>query len=433
MMIARLLSILISTLLLAACSIPIRRNMPIVAITATPQHKLLLISIDGLRADALEHGQAPQLARLAADGVRARWMTPSYPALTFPNHYTLVTGLRPDHHGIVHNTMEDPLLGTFEPERHEAISDGRWWGGEPIWVSAEHAGIRSATFFWPGSEASIAGTRPSRWHVYNKRIPLDTRVNQVLRWFNERGPDAPRLVILHFEQVDTAGQGFGPDSPQYAAAVHTIDTVIGRLIDSLRHHGRLADTDVIVVSDHGIAPVPGDHAVPLERIVRVSDVHVVSDGQVLGITPLPGHESQIEAMLLGAHATYDCWRKQAVPAHWHYGTHPRIPTILCQMHEGWDALPAAQIIKRNPLQMRGSSGFDPTLPSMHAVFLAHGPSFIPGTLLNPISNVDVYPLLARLLGIPAAPNDGDPRALLPALRSDNAATGYTYSKRDAQH
>ncbi|HHW4681016.1 MAG TPA: alkaline phosphatase family protein, partial [Xylella taiwanensis] len=153
MMIARPLSILISTLLLAACSIPIHRNMPIVAITATPQHKLLLISIDGLRADALEHGQAPQLTRLAADGVRARWMTPSYPALTFPNHYTLVTGLRPDHHGIVHNTIEDPLLGTFEPERHEAISDGRWWGGEPIWVRAEHAGIRSATFFWPGSEA----------------------------------------------------------------------------------------------------------------------------------------------------------------------------------------------------------------------------------------------------------------------------------------
>ncbi|HHW4683386.1 MAG TPA: alkaline phosphatase family protein, partial [Xylella sp.] len=290
MMIARQLSILMSILLLAACSIPIRYNMQSVALTAPQQRKLLLISIDGLRADALEHGQAPQLARLATDGVRARWMTPSYPALTFPNHYTLVTGLRPDHHGIVHNTMEDPLLGTFGPERHSAISDKRWWGGEPIWVSAEHAGIRSAIFFWPGSEAPIAGTRPNRWYVYNKPIPPNAQVNQVLRWFNERGTDAPRLVILQFQQVDIAGRDFGPDSPQYAAAVHAIDAAIGRLIDGMRRQGKLTDTDMIVVSDHGIAAVPGDHAIPLERIVQISDVHVVSDGQVIEITPLPGHE-----------------------------------------------------------------------------------------------------------------------------------------------
>ncbi len=141
MMIARTLSIFIGTLLLATCSIPTRLNIPTIAITDHPKYKLLLILIDGLRADALEHGQAPQLARLASDGVHARWMTPSYPALTLPNAYTLITGLRPDHHGIVHNTMEDPLLGAFESERQEAISNGRWWGGEPIWVSAEHAGI----------------------------------------------------------------------------------------------------------------------------------------------------------------------------------------------------------------------------------------------------------------------------------------------------
>lgn len=433
MMIARTLSIFIGTLLLATCSIPTRLNIPTIAITDHPKYKLLLILIDGLRADALEHGQAPQLARLASDGVHARWMTPSYPALTLPNAYTLITGLRPDHHGIVHNTMEDPLLGASESERQEAISNGRWWGGEPIWVSAEHAGIRSATFLWPGSEASIAGTRPSRWYAYNKHISADTQITQALRWLNERGPDAPRLVILRFEQVNTAGDNFGPDSPQYAAAVNMIDSAIGRLIDSLRQHGKLTDTDVIVVSDQGIAPIPGDHAVPLERIVQLSDVHVVSDGQVLGITPLPGHESKVEAMVLGAHATYDCWRKQALPTHWHYGTHPRIPNIVCQMHEGWNALSAAQITKRNPLQMGGSSGFDPMLPSMRAVFLANGPSFMPNLLLNPINNVDIYPLLARLLGIAMAPNDGNPRALLQALRTSNTANGYTYSKRNALH
>src|SRR5688572_9445904 len=128
---------------------------------------VLLVSLDGFRADYLDRGHTPNLARLAREGVHARWMVPSYPSLTFPNHYTLVTGLRPDRHGIVHNTMADPVLGTFNLSAREAVGDGRWWGGEPIWITAQRAGVPTATLFWPGSEAAIDGVRPTRWRPYD--------------------------------------------------------------------------------------------------------------------------------------------------------------------------------------------------------------------------------------------------------------------------
>ncbi|MGI8560246.1 MAG: ectonucleotide pyrophosphatase/phosphodiesterase, partial [Luteimonas sp.] len=124
---------------------------------------VLLVSLDGFRAGDLDRGLTPVLSRLATDGVRAEWLTPSYPSLTFPNHYTMVTGLRPDRHGIIHNTMRDDGLGTFKLSNREAVGDGRWWQGEPIWVAAERAGLRTATLFWPGSEAAVGGIRPTRW------------------------------------------------------------------------------------------------------------------------------------------------------------------------------------------------------------------------------------------------------------------------------
>ncbi|MGH8086846.1 MAG: ectonucleotide pyrophosphatase/phosphodiesterase, partial [Stenotrophomonas sp.] len=172
--------------------------------------KLLLVSIDGLRADALDRGITPNLSRIAHEGVRARWMTPSYPSLTFPNHYTIVTGLRPNHHGIIHNSMQEESLGRFQLNLRDAVTDSRWWGGEPIWVSAEKAGVHSATWSWPGSEAAIQGVRPSQWRIYDEAVALSDRVDTVLDWVGQTDADAPRLVTLYMEQVDKAGHHFGP-------------------------------------------------------------------------------------------------------------------------------------------------------------------------------------------------------------------------------
>ncbi|PPV07165.1 phosphodiesterase-nucleotide pyrophosphatase [Xanthomonas bromi] len=412
--------------LLAACSSqPYLRSVPtplppaaaaaasVSNASANAPHTLLLISIDGLRADMLDRGITPTLSQLARAGVRARWMTPSYPSLTFPNHYTLVTGLRPDHHGIVHNSMRDPTLGGFWLSKPDAVGDARWWGGEPVWVGVEKTGQHAATWSWPGSEAAIKGVRPSQWRHYEKGVSLDMRVGAVRNWLKTDGAQRNRLVTLYFEHVDEAGHDHGPESREYADAVHTVDAAIGRLLDGMQRDGTRARTNIIVVSDHGMAEVAPGHAISVEDIAPPQIATAITDGQVIGFEPMLGKQTAADASLLGKHPQYDCWRKAELPARWHYGSHPRIPPIVCQMHEGWDALLPDKLAKR---ARQGSHGFDPGLPSMRAVFLAQGPDLAQGRTLPDFDNVDVYPLMTRLLGIPAAPNDGNPATLLPALR-----------------
>ncbi|NUO75794.1 MAG: alkaline phosphatase family protein [Lysobacter sp.] len=397
-------------LVLTACA----TRAPDPAAPADPA-PVLLISIDGYRNDYFERGTSPNLARIARDGVRAAWMNPSYPSLTFPNHYSIVTGLRPDHHGIVHNSMWEDGLGDFRVADRKAVGDMRWWGGEPIWVGAEKAGLRSATLFWPGSEAPVQGLRPTRWRLFDEKVSADARVDEVLGWLGEPAATRPRVITLYFDALDKAGHEHGPDSAEAAQAIAGIDAAIGRLLDGLAARDQLERVNLIVVSDHGMATVAAGHAIAVEDMVSMEEATVVSIGQSIGIAPKPGFEAAVEKKLLGRHAQYDCWRKGELPQRWHYGRHPRVPPIVCQMHEGWDAIQRSSLAKR-PNADRGSHGYDPALPSMRAIFFARGPAFRRGARIDAFDNVDVYPLLARLVGIEPARNDGDIAPLLPALR-----------------
>lgn len=403
-------------LFLAACSTTLPRSSVSAAPASVEPAPLVLISIDALRADYLGKGDTPNLDRLADDGVRAEWMNPSYPALTFPNHFTLVTGLRPDHHGVVHNTMRENGLGDFRVADLGAVGDGRWWQAEPIWVSAEKAHLSTAIWAWPGSAAEIDGVRPARWKPYDESVSAAQRADEVAAWLEEPAATRPRFAALYLEMVDDAGHDYGPDAPQTRAAVHEVDTAIGRLLDALAGKGLLDRINLLVVSDHGMATVAPGHVVAVEDMVPMADAAVISVGQSIGIAPREGRTQAAEQRLLGRHRHYQCWRKQDLPPRWHYGSNPRVQPIICQMDEGWDALPAATIAKRAPGVTRGSHGYDPSLPSMRAAFIAHGPAFRKGLVIPAFDNVDVYPLMTRLLDIPARPNDGDIAPLLPALR-----------------
>lgn len=381
-----------------------------------PATSLLLISIDGLRPTDIDAAQMPALDALGNAYVRADGMRPSYPSLTFPNHYTLVTGLRPDHHGIVNNTMTDPALGNFRLSNREAVSDGRWWqGGVPVWVSVTRAGQRAATMFWPGSEAEIHGLRPWQWRPYDENVTGSQRVAQVLAWLAQPASARPRFVTLYFDEVDHASHSHGPDSAEARAARQQVDGELRQLFDGLRRQQLWASTNLVIVSDHGFASVPADHVVAMDRIVPRELAEAVTAGQVLGFRPQPGKTEEAEKRLLGQHDHYACWRKQALPPAWHYGSNPRIPPIVCQMDDGWDARWASRSGAPNAAT-RGSHGFDPLLPSMRASFIAAGPAFARGVRLPVFDNVDVYPLLMRLLELPAEPNDGEITPLLPALR-----------------
>ena len=295
---------------------------------------VLLVSLDAFRADYLERGLTPNLSRMVREGVRAEWMTPSYPSLTFPNHYTIVTGLFADHHGIVHNTMRDPKLGAFSLSNREAVANGAWWGGVPVWVSAERAGLPTATYFWPGSEAEILGVRPTRTTVYDDNVPVNDRIDTVLGWLSEDAATRPRFVTLYIETLDDAGHGYGPDSVEVRTALRTVDDAMGRLLDGLAARSLLDAVNLIITSDHGLAAVAPGNTVAIEDMVDARDAAVVTTGQSVGFAPQPGREREAYARLVGAHDHYECWRKEDLPARWHYGTHPRIPRSSVRCRRG---------------------------------------------------------------------------------------------------
>ena len=317
----RLLFPLLLGLWLAACAALPQRP------PSTPT--VVLVSIDGLRADVVGSGRMPTLDALARDGVHAEWMTPSYPALTFPNHYTLVTGLRPDHHGIVNNTMHDEALGEFR-HKQDSSRDGRWYGGEPIWATLQKQGGIAATMFWPGSEAEISGQRPRHFQRFDGAMPPAARVDQVLAWLDMPARSRPQLVTLYLEQVDVAAHHDGTFSTAALAAMADVDAALARLLRGLEARGLRASTDVIVLSDHGMQDVP-------RRQVEWLDARLPADAydlpwwpQVIGLVPRPGRMRDVEASFVGRHEHYSCWRKAEIPAQWHFRTHPRIPPIVCQ-------------------------------------------------------------------------------------------------------
>lgn len=409
-------ALLLAVLLLAGCATRPSAEPSATASTPGTHPVAVLVSIDGLRADRVGSGRMPTLDGLARTGAWARdGMRPSYPSLTFPNHYTLVTGLRPDHHGIVQNTMVDPALGRFTLRDRAAVSDARWWGGEPVWTTLERNGGRAATMFWPGSEAPISGRHPTDWRLFDASKTPNQRVDEVLDWVSRPAATRPGFVTLYFDQVDHEAHSDGPDSDAALAAMREVDDALARLLAGLRQRKLLDTVNLLIVSDHGMASVPAAQVLAVEDMVPPALAAAVTTGQVLGFRPRPGNEAAVEARLLGRHAHYACWRKGELPARWHYGSHPRIPPIVCQMDEGWDAIPTLRMDRR-PMHTRGSHGYDPELPSMRAVFVADGPGFREGARLPVFDNVDVYPLLMHLLGLPPRPTDGDIAPLRPALR-----------------
>ncbi|PAP76678.1 ectonucleotide pyrophosphatase/phosphodiesterase [Rubrivirga marina] len=379
---------------------------------------LVLVSIDGYRWDYLDRATVDQpTLRFIAEGVRAERLAPEFPTKTFPNHYSLVTGLYPSQHGIVGNTMRDPeRLVDGEPARfslsnREAIVDGRWWGGEPIWATAENQGLTAATVFWPGSEAEIGGVRPTHWLPYDGDLAYADRIDQALEWLD----DGSDLVTLYFEAVDTAGHRFGPEADETNEAIEQVDAALARLVDGLRQRGRLEATDLVIVSDHGMAAVSPERVVLLDDAIDLDAVDV-DWGEPVGIWPEEGQDPKAIAEAISALPHLTAYPKPDVPERLHYSDNARIPPVVVLADEGWTASSRAYV-ERNPDRPSGGThGYDNRVESMHGLFLARGPSFRSGLVTGPIRTVDVYDIVAEALGLDAAPNEGDPEAAARVLR-----------------
>ena len=388
---------------------------------AAPAGPLILISIDGFRWDYLRKFEAPNLRRLAADGVHARRMTPSFPSKTFPNHYTLVTGLRPENHGIVSNWFFDPAIGeTFGMSKTESNREARWWAaGEPVWITAEKQGVRSACFFWPGSETEHDGVRPGLYRPFDKKLPAVARVDGLLDWLDLPAAQRPRLLTLYFDVVDTAGHDHGPDAPETAAAVKEVDDALGRLLTGLEKHGLRGSANLVIVSDHGMSPCGPDRVIFFEDLMDVSQVRIESNGPNGGVRPKPGGPTAAElvAAIRAKHVPHlQVYLRENVPARLHYNRGDRIPPVVLMADDHWNIESKAGWPKRAPTYHLASHGWDPATPNMGALFVASGPAFRRGVEFADVENIHVYNLLCAVLRLRPAPNDGDDTLVRLALR-----------------
>ncbi len=386
---------------------------PANAVAQQAKHYVILVSLDGFRYDYTSKYAAKNLQAMAERGASApEGMIPAFPSVTFPNHWTIVTGLYPDHNGIVANTFYDPTRNErYSYSDSKSNADGSWYGGVPLWILAEQQGMRSACFFWPGSEAEVQGKRPSYYAHYDDNFPDEQRVEQILAWLKLPAEKRPHFITLYFANVDHAGHNFGPDAPETGGAVRHVDEMIGKLSDGIAASGLAVD--LIVLADHGMETVQGGW-VPLDKWADLSQM------ETSGLLLYAKSEADAEKVyksLLGASETFKVYRRADVPAGLHFSSNPRegdpivVPTGPYAIVPHDPSSPGN--VKTPP---RGNHGYDPsTMSSMKAIFYAAGPDIRSGATLAPFENVNVYPLIARILGLRIGAIDGKLRVLQPML------------------
>src|SRR4030095_9444238 len=358
---------------------------------------IILISPDGFRYDYEEKYQAKTLLALSSEGVRAAAMIPSYPSLTFPNHYTIVTGLYPSHHGLVNNYFYDPSRkATYGMRDASAVKDGSWYGGTPLWVLAEQQQMLTASFFWVGSEANIKGTLPTYYYAFNDSIPIDRRIQMVINWLQLPPEKRPHLISFYISKVDHEGHSYGPDAPETAEAVRWVDTTIQKLTDAVKQTG--LPVNFIFVSDHGMTKIDVDHPLSLPPSLDTSKFIIPRGSELLELYAKNKANISDIYKKLKKEKGFTAYLKSSTPSRLHYSSKDdvmnRIGDIL--LIPTWPQAFNLSTRKLNP----GAHGYDPRLvKDMLATFYAWGPAFKNHLEIPAFENVNVYPVITKILGL----------------------------------
>ncbi len=399
----RLLSVLLIPLILCSCQStkfqPVtshnRYNTP--ETVAKPY--VVLVSIDGFRADYVEKYDASNIAAIGNEGVKADYMIPSFPSLTFPNHYTLVTGMYPTTHGLVSNSFIDGELGgKYRIGDPTKVLDGEWYGGTPLWVLAENQGMRATSFFWVGSEADIQGVRPYQYYEYNKAITHKDRVNQVIKWLKLPDQERPHLITVYFSDVDSKGHKYGPDSPEVAASVADVDFWIGELQKKLEKLD--LPIHLIVTSDHGMQQTNTAEPIYFNTLTNLSYYDIArSAGVLYYLYPKEGVtqarlDSTFQELTANAKGRYQVFWSDSLPDRLHFAPNKRTGKITVFANAPYIFGTQGRSV------MEGTHGYDPRQSQdMLTIFYAKGPRFKIGSRLSSMHNVHVFPLVAELLGL----------------------------------
>ncbi|KAJ5618290.1 pyrophosphatase/phosphodiesterase [Penicillium herquei] len=388
----------------------------------------ILISLDGFRADFLDRGLTPALSSLIADGVSPQYMNPSFPSVTFPNHFTLVTGLYPESHGIVGNTFWDPVLQEEFFYTHPAVSMlPKWWNAEPLWVTAEKMGVRSAIHMWPGSEAHIATPEPAYIDKYNGSEALIRKVTRVLELLDlpgaedesEISPERPQFIAAYVPDVDRDGHNFGPNSTEVRGTISYADEMVGGILAGLKSRNLTDIVNIVVVSDHGMATTSNERLVQLDDIIDMNLVDHLDGWPSRGIRPkrpedIATLQAQIEKAAPDYEHAFEFYTRETMPERYHFSKNDRIAPLWVIPKTGWAIVERPEFDAEKALKNgdvyhpRGIHGYDHEHPLMRAIFIARGPAFphTPNSRLEPFQNIEVYNIICDSLGIDPLPNNG---------------------------
>ncbi|KAH7176628.1 alkaline-phosphatase-like protein [Dactylonectria macrodidyma] len=389
----------------------------------------IIISLDGFRADFLQRGLTPRLSAFVKEGVSPKWMHPSFPSVTFPNHYTLATGLYPESHGIVSNTFWDPELGEEFYYTDPARSlDPKWWGGEPFWVTAEEQGVRSAIHMWPGSEAHVLHTEPSIMDKFDREDSLDGKVARILEFLDMPGLEdktadfkdtRPQLIAAYVPHVDSDGHKYGPNSTEIRSTITMVDTMMDQIFMGLEERNLTDIVNVIVVSDHGMATTDITRLIQLEDLIDTSKIEHIDGWPLYGLRPrnpedLQGlYDELVEQSKTNSH--FEVYLRDVnMPERYHFTKDKRIAPLWIVPQTGWAIVTEEEFNVKEGLEKnlvyhpRGLHGYDNEHPLMRAIFIARGPAFPhpANSQIEVFQNIEVYNMLCDSLGIEPHPNNG---------------------------
>ncbi|KAK4102959.1 Phosphodiest-domain-containing protein [Parathielavia hyrcaniae] len=380
----------------------------------------IIISLDGFRADFLDRRLTPRLTALVKDGVSPLYMLPSFPSVTFPNHYTIATGLYPESHGIVGNNFWDPALEEDFSYTEASLSmDQKWWGGEPFWVTAQNQGLKTAIHMWPGSEAHILDMDPTYLDKYNGKEMLNRKVDRVLEWLDMPDADRPQLIAAYVPNIDSDGHRYGPNSTEIQFTIQKVDKMLDNMFKGLEERNLTDLVNVIVVSDHGMATTDISRVVQLEDLVDLDKIAHTDGWPLIGLRPkndddlLDIHQSIVEKTRGNPNLNVYL-RDVDMPKRYHFSKSERIAPLWIVPKAGW-AVVTMDVMNVNESRARGDvyrprglHGYDHHHPLMRAIFIARGPAFPhqPNSKIDVFQNVEVYNLLCDSVGITPALNNG---------------------------
>jgi predicted AlkP superfamily pyrophosphatase or phosphodiesterase len=377
---------------------------------------VVMLSMDGFRWDYPEIYNTPNLDKVAKEGVKLEALRPSFPTKTFPNHYTLATGLYPDHHGLVNNTYFDPVRkDIFRIGDREKVEDAYYYGGEPIWVTAEKQGVKAASFYWVGSEAAIEGVSPSYWKSFDSSIPFEDRIDSVVNWLRLPEAQRPHLITWYFEEPDGVGHRYGPNSAETKEMVEHLDSLVGIFISKINSLPYADKINLIFTSDHGMGETRTDKYVNVLDFADTSLLeYYIGGNPVLLIQPKEGFVDSVDNLLDKVNHI-SSWTKDEIPERLVYGTNPRISEIVVAADSGW-SVGFKDLNKsgnngaygqNEKSKIGGAHGYDNINSDMNTIFYAYGPAFKNNYTQEILSNTEIYGLIAHILALEPAPNDGD--------------------------